>query len=138
MKAISIRQPWATLIARGVKTVEVRGRRTLHRGPLLIIASRSRQISPNGSDAIRRLNLDLSQFRRGVALCVVDLLDCRPMVPHDAAAACCPFEAGMFAWIMSGARPVEPIPVAGRLGVFTVDNLAIEAGRIFGPERGPG
>jgi len=40
MKALSIRQPWAGLIAAGVKTIETRNWRTGYRGQLLICASR--------------------------------------------------------------------------------------------------
>lgn len=38
MKALTVRQPWASLIAAGVKTIETRSRRTSHRGPLVIHA----------------------------------------------------------------------------------------------------
>lgn len=38
MKAITVRQPWAECIARGVKLVENRSRPTTHRGPLAIHA----------------------------------------------------------------------------------------------------
>jgi len=38
MKAITIRQPWASLIAAGVKTVETRPRRTAYRGRIAIHA----------------------------------------------------------------------------------------------------
>jgi activating signal cointegrator 1 len=40
MKAITIRQPWATLIALGVKTIETRGRKVNYRGPLAIHAAK--------------------------------------------------------------------------------------------------
>ena len=36
MKALSVRQPWAGLIAAGLKTIEVRPRPTHYRGDLLI------------------------------------------------------------------------------------------------------
>jgi len=39
MKIISIRQPWASLIASGAKDVEIRTWPTRHRGPVLIHAS---------------------------------------------------------------------------------------------------
>lgn len=38
MKALTIRQPWAQLIALGEKTIETRTRATSHRGPLAIHA----------------------------------------------------------------------------------------------------
>lgn len=38
MKALTIRQPWASLIAHGVKTIETRSWRTHYRGPIAIHA----------------------------------------------------------------------------------------------------
>lgn len=38
MKALTIRQPWASLIALGVKTIETRSWRTNYRGPIAIHA----------------------------------------------------------------------------------------------------
>jgi activating signal cointegrator 1 len=41
VKALTIRQPWASLIAAGVKTIETRGWRTSYRGDILIHAGRT-------------------------------------------------------------------------------------------------
>ena len=38
MKAITLRQPWATLVAEGIKTIETRSFRTKHRGHIAIHA----------------------------------------------------------------------------------------------------
>ena len=110
MRALSIRQPWASLVARGLKTVEVRSWSTPYRGPLLICAA-----------ARRHLDEPV-----GVALAVVDLLDCRPFVAGDETAACCRAEPGDFAWCLGNVRPVEPVPVKGRLGLFSVDVPLVE------------
>ncbi len=40
MKALTIRQPWASLIAAGVKTIETRSWSTRYRGPLAIHAGK--------------------------------------------------------------------------------------------------
>lgn len=42
MRALTIRQPWASLIAAGVKTLETRSWSTRYRGPLLIHAGKHR------------------------------------------------------------------------------------------------
>lgn len=42
MRGLTIRQPWASLIAAGVKTVETRSWSTSYRGPLLIHAGKHR------------------------------------------------------------------------------------------------
>ena len=41
MRALTIRQPWASLIALGVKTIETRSWQTHYRGPLLIHAGKA-------------------------------------------------------------------------------------------------
>ena len=40
MKAISLHQPWASLVAVGAKTIETRGRRTFQQGPIAIHATK--------------------------------------------------------------------------------------------------
>lgn len=59
----------------------------------------------------------------GVAACIVDVVDCRPVRPGDEALACLPdgmsLPAG-FAWVLVNARPVEPVPVSGMLGIFSL------------------
>lgn len=45
MKALTIRQPWASLIAAGVKTIETRSWSTKYRGPLAIHAGKA---TPDG------------------------------------------------------------------------------------------
>lgn len=44
--ALSVRQPWADRIARGIKTIELRTWRTNYRGPLLICAASKRPGTP--------------------------------------------------------------------------------------------
>jgi hypothetical protein len=104
-KALSVRQPWASLIADGQKTLEIRSRRTHYRGPLLIcVSSRPR----------------LPGLPHGVALCLVDLVDCRPMAPGDDRDSGVAVDTGLFGWVLANPRPVEPFPVSGQLGLFTV------------------
>lgn len=106
MKALSVRQPWAEMIARGVKTVEVRAWATRHRGPLLIVATRAPTVPA---------------LPGGCAVCVVELADCRPMVASDEAAAGCPPGPGDWAWVLRGARRVAPAAVRGRPGLYEVE-----------------
>lgn len=105
MKALSVRQPWASMIARGEKTIEVRSWPTSYRGRLLICAAKK----PHGDDPI------------GVAVAVVDLIDCRQFVRDDEFAACCGADPDDFSWVLSNVRAIEPVPVKGSLGLFTVE-----------------
>ena len=105
MKALSIRQPWASLIASGRKTIEVRSWPMAYRGPLLVCAGKK----PHAGMPV------------GVALAVVDLLDCRSFRPDDETAACCGADPGDFAWVLGNVRAIDPVPVSGKLGLFTVE-----------------
>lgn len=105
MKALSVRQPWASLIAEGTKTIELRRWRTAYRGPLLICAA----------------NRPYNGLPTGVALAVVMLSDIRPATLMDTKAACCPPELNEQAWILADVRTVKPFPVKGRLSLFEVE-----------------
>ena len=128
LKAFCVRQPWASLIASGRKTLELRSWATHKRGPLVIVASAGRSVSDDGEDAAARLGLDVDELPRGAALCVVDLLDSRPMRPEDAKAACCPFDPEAFAWVLGNVRPFrEPIAMRGQLSFFTPPPVVVQA-----------
>ncbi|MGE4537610.1 MAG: ASCH domain-containing protein [Desulfovibrio sp.] len=112
MKAISIYQPWASLIALGEKTIEARSWETSHRGDLLICSSAKSCLLEDGATA-----------PGGYALAVVELVDVRPFTREDLEAACLevmPSPAG-FAWVLANAREIEPFAVKGRQRIFNVD-----------------
>lgn len=110
MKALSLHQPWASLIAQGKKTIETRRWATSYRGPLLICSS--------GRPVIDGLPA-------GKALCVVDLVGCRPMTRADEKAACCDLYPGAFAWVLDNRKRVQPFPVQGQQRFFDVDDEQI-------------
>lgn len=101
MKALSVKQPWANMIAAGEKTIETRTWRTNYRGPLLIVSSREPRIAP-----------------AGFALAVAVLDDCRPMTRRDEREACCRVYPGAQSWVLRDVRKIEPVPIKGALGVF--------------------
>ena len=107
MKALSVRQPWADMIASGRKTVEVRSWTTAYRGPILICAA-------------KRADAGGETLPRGVAVAVCDLVECRPLMPTDAGDAMCDYQPDHYAWVLSSPRPTTPLPVSGRLGLFSV------------------
>lgn len=118
MKALSIRQPWAELIAQGRKTLELRSWDTPHRGPLLICASNVWHASGE------RLHGRLGTL--GVAVCLVDLLDCRPVTPDDSKGACVDVTrvpGYSIAWVLARPVRVEAVPVKGQLRLFTPQGL---------------
>jgi hypothetical protein len=96
MKALSVRQPWASQIAQGEKKIEYRSRATKHRGPLLICATVSPKVAglPNGQ-----------------AVCIVEVVGCEK----------CFEDWGGFEWQLANARSIKPFSVKGQLNIFSVE-----------------
>lgn len=78
MKALTIKQPWATLIMQGDKRYEIRSWQTKYRGELLIHAGKSVD-----KEAIKRLVKYLPEnLPLGKILGKVRLVDCIKMSPE--------------------------------------------------------
>ncbi|PIW85728.1 MAG: RNA-binding protein [Nitrospirae bacterium CG_4_10_14_3_um_filter_53_41] len=104
MKALSIKQPWANMIASGEKTIETRKWCTDYRGALLIVSSKRPRIEP-----------------AGYAIAVAKLVDCRPMTKRDEEEACCNWYSGAYSWVLINTKKIKPFPVKGQLGIYDVD-----------------
>lgn len=104
MKAISIKEPWATLIKNGEKTIETRTWKTEYRGKLLLCCSKYPKT-------------ELS----GMAFAIVDLVDIRVMVKDDEPKAMCEIYAGAFSWFLQNKKNIDPFPVRGQLRLFEVE-----------------
>jgi ASCH domain len=119
VKTLAIRQPWCTLIAEGIKTIEVRTWRTHYRGPLLIVASgRPYRLQYDDGNA--------ETLPTQCQVCTVDLIDCRPWLRPEAAAACLDdgWDTGYWGWHLATPRHVLPAPHRGRLNLYeTPDHL---------------
>jgi len=105
MKALSIRAPWSEMIASGKKTVECRTWHTHYRGPLLIVSSASWE--PDHVRHCSDWNVRPEDCPRGVAVCVVDLVDIDG-------------ERGEYEWHLRKPRRVRPVPIKGRLNIYEV------------------
>ena len=104
MKALSIKQPWANMIASGEKSIETRKWCTDYRGNLLIVSSKKPKIEP-----------------AGYALAVAKLIECQPMTREDEEEACCSLYAGAYSWVLTNIRKIKPFPVKGQLGLYEVE-----------------
>ena len=108
LKAISLKQPWANLVASGKKTIETRKWKTPYRGDVVICSSKKPSIEP-----------------AGYALCVVELYDIEPMKKEHEAKACIKIYPGAYSWFLRNIRPlVPPIPVKGKLGLYNLSGSA--------------
>ncbi len=110
MKALSIIQPWASMIASGEKTIETRTYKTNYRGDILICASKTP--NPNFSKD------EMDKLPKGIALCLVRLVDCVPMTQVHEAAAKCQVYPKAWAWILEDVQRIVSVSVKGKLGLF--------------------
>lgn len=107
MKAISIKEPWASLIVEGKKTIELRSWRTRHRGPVLIHRSGKNGGIVGVAEIADILEIETpDQFRS---------LRPRHHAPDQF------FQERLYGWVLQNVKPVEFIPCKGRLGLWEVD-----------------
>ncbi len=92
MKAITLWQPWATLVAIGAKRFETRSWSTHYRGPLAIHAAKTSR--------------DIKRYRG------------RPKIEEALARAGCSFDTLPRGVVVCAARLVEPVPATGRQGFW--------------------
>lgn len=122
MKALSIKQPWAELILRGIKDVENRSWETAYRGQLLIHAGKNMD-----KKAYQRLSfpyeLDVMMPMQAGILGVCELVTCTSEISskwHERG------YTGLY--LMNPQRFAQPIPFKGDLYIFDVpDELVHEA-----------
>ena len=138
MKALSLTQPWATLVALGIKKIETRSWQTSHRGPLAIHASKG---LPEYARKFLRTDFIAAMvdaeycYPLGYILATVNLVDCLPMKSSVRSRgifddypeleldrrelALGDFSEGRFAWVFEDMVLLpEPIPAKGALGLW--------------------
>lgn len=76
IKVLSLKEPWATLIASGVKKIETRSWKTTYRGELYIHASQG-QIDKNDENIKHLLEyIPNTELSYGNIICKCNLVDC--------------------------------------------------------------
>ncbi|MER2126314.1 ASCH domain-containing protein [Solibacillus sp.] len=139
MKVITIKQPWATLIALGEKKFETRSWATKHRGPLAIHAGKS--IDRDAceyipiKEALEKHGIsNYKELPTGVILATTILTNCHK-VPEEHTVEGIEFgkmlrgdevyfgnyEAGRFAWELSEIQVIKPVPTKGQLSLWNWD-----------------
>jgi len=141
VKAISLWQPWASLIAAGVKVHETRSWKTDYRGPILICAAK--KYNDEIDDYIFSFSSYLKDYRPeddpreqlpfGAVVCLADLVDCRAtpgglrqnreaMPASELDYEMGDWSPGRYAWRLENIRlPKEPMPITGRQGLWDVE-----------------
>ena len=133
MRAISLLQPWASLIMLGYKEYETRSWGTTHRGPLAIAASagkKGREACAPGTDLAILLanhNLTFDDLPRGaiVGVCQVDSMhkmdETWDLVLGEVELSCGDYTNGRTAWALSHVQAfATPIPCKGKLSLWEV------------------
>ncbi len=121
MKALSVKQPRAWLIASGRKPIETRTRRTNYRGPILIVSSKGKMKKTVCEAFAKRFGVLVTlNLKYGMALCTANLVDCRKMTKEDEKKADCEIYDGAYSWVLEDVERIEPFAVKGQLGIYEV------------------
>lgn len=131
LKAISLIQPYATLVAIGAKTWETRSWEHRHRGLIAIHAASTDRWAYTTTGEPIRMTLRRAGYKRwadlplGAIVAVARLAtilptDALPPLPADEIAFG-DFSPGRFAWRLVDVQAVEPpVPARGMPGLFTL------------------
>ncbi len=130
VRALTIHEPYASLIIAGIKRFETRGRKTNVRGPLAIHAAK-KPMSEEGKKLAEEYGI-IPQY--GMVLGTVELAYCLSIISEDKAVYLDDgldlqinkwerefgwFEKGRFAWEMRVVEKFEkPIPAKGQQGFW--------------------
>ena len=112
--AFGIQQPWAELILRGIKTIEIRRLPVRPGGPIYLYASKQPSQAAYAISAAETHGLEIENLPRGVLVGTIEVSECRPATPEDGAAACVPeeFLLRRNAWVIGRATRLEsPQPI---------------------------
>lgn len=142
MKVLTLTQPWATLMALGIKTIETRSWKTNYRGTFAIHAAKgfprwAQDLAKN--DFYSELALHLGDSRdmakdlpRGEILCTVNLVDCistNDVRFIDQVVGTGEFDYGdysqdRYAFVTDDLKLIEPpVPARGALSFWNTDLL---------------
>lgn len=127
MKALSVRQPWASAIIHSTKNIENRGWPINYRGDILIHAAKTctKKAYFEAKEFCQDMGVvipELISLRRGQIIGIVTIVDCQFS----------PIASGwgipeQYHWKLENPREITPIPYIGQLGLFEVpDDLVRE------------
>jgi hypothetical protein len=126
MKALTLTQPWATLVVTGRKKIETRGWRTGFRGRVAIHAAKG--MPGWAKEAAREFGLDPDALPRGAVIGkayigeMARTEDAREVLLEAGLAAelsMGDYDDGRWAWELHNATAfAQPIPAAGALGLW--------------------
>lgn len=121
MKVLSIKEPYATLIAKNIKHIETRSWKTPYRGKLYIHASLAKMPSNDVIDGL----ITKKETSPGYILCSCNLVDCIYMddnfikkmqntLEYDLGF----YSIGRYAWVLEDIKPVKKVKARGKLNIW--------------------
>lgn len=129
MKVLSIKEPYATLIASGNKLIETRSWKTNYRGELFIHASGTKLAKEYLTNQYVLNTIKDLDMNFGNIICKVNLVDCIYMDqkfidyikqnPNEYYLGL--YELGRYAWIFEGVELIAPIKAKGKLNIWNYD-----------------
>ncbi|GMQ64360.1 ASCH domain-containing protein [Vallitalea maricola] len=140
-KAITIIQPWATLIAVAAKKIETRSWKTNYRGEIYIHAGKKLDRDFCYQDISKKvLNMNgynTENLPTGVIIAKANLVDCAKVVASKEGSAILEgdrqytvgnyefyfgnYEVGRYGWILQDIESINPIPAKGQLSIWNLD-----------------
>jgi hypothetical protein len=128
IKALSLLEPWASLIKEKVKHIETRSWATKYRGELYIHASKRKLTKNNLIEYKEQLDLlKDKEFKYGYIIAKCKLIDCKYMTDelieevkrNHNEYICGEYKVGRYAWMIKDVEILEkPIPAKGQLGLW--------------------
>lgn len=134
MKAITLWQPWATLVAIGKKKLETRNWSTKHRGQLAIHSAQKPLYETADMHPMLftdNNDLPIDYWPLGMVLAIVDLVDVKPITPvNNNFVSIVEFHMGnfntefepRFMWVLKNPKPLTTtIPEIGHQRIWNWD-----------------
>ena len=130
MKALTIKEPWATLIIEGYKKYEFRSWKTNYRGKILIHAGLS--LERDMEERFKEYNLN---YNCGYIIGEADIVDCilvdeefnKELRKINSLVYARSNHVEKFAWKLENIKKYDsPIPCKGKLGLWNYEGAAYE------------
>ena len=114
MKALSIRNPWASLIVAGIKDIENRTWITHYRGPLLIHVSQ--RFDKAGLEMMGKMGLpeNFIESMRGYSGGIIGQVELVDVVKKSKS----PWFEGPYGFVLKNAKILPFKPSLGKLGIY--------------------
>lgn len=148
MKALTVRQPWASLIVLGIKQMETRSWHTHYRGSLVIHAAEAAP-GRRGRRMVGEFEVEKDRFGLllrgpglawpyrlplGAAIGVTELFQIRSTThsehaPDDRQLSLGDHSPGRYAWSLTSSSPIREVYIQGRLGLWDFPDELIAGDR---------